>query len=201
MPDERLFQLIRKGVPGTEMPPSTAPDDDVLMIIAYLRDMSGAGAAETVAGNVDNGAKIFASQCALCHRIGDQGGRLGPDLSRIGVARSRAVLMREIRTPSEWVAPAYEAVTLVGRDGQKTRAIKKSEDAFSIQVMDTRERIQGYLKSGLQEVIYEKTSLMPTYGADRMPESELNDLVAYLSMQRRAPPARPEPTSKPRQKP
>ena len=191
MPDERLFQLIRKGVPGTEMPPSTAPDDDVLMIIAYLRDMSAPAAAETVSGNVDNGAKIFSSQCALCHRIGDQGGRLGPDLSRIGIARSRAVLMREIRTPSEWIAPAYEAVTLVSREGPKIRAIKKGEDAFSIQVMDTRERIQGYLKSSLQEVIYEKMSLMPAYGADRMPESDLNDLIAYLSTQRRAAPARP----------
>ena len=38
--DERLFQTIRRGVPGTEMPPSTAPDDDVLMIIAYLRNMN-----------------------------------------------------------------------------------------------------------------------------------------------------------------
>src|SRR4029450_9484471 len=43
MPDERLFQVIRKGVPGTEMPTSTLPDDDVLMIMAYLRDMSSAG--------------------------------------------------------------------------------------------------------------------------------------------------------------
>ena len=40
MTDERLFQTIRKGVPGTEMQPSTAPDDDVLMIIAYLRNMN-----------------------------------------------------------------------------------------------------------------------------------------------------------------
>ena len=48
MPDERLFQTVRKGVPGTEMPPSTLPDDDVLMIIAYLRDMGGAAPAEAV---------------------------------------------------------------------------------------------------------------------------------------------------------
>jgi mono/diheme cytochrome c family protein len=50
MPDERLFQAIRKGVPGTEMPRSTVPDDDVLMIIADLRDMSSAGVAEPASG-------------------------------------------------------------------------------------------------------------------------------------------------------
>ena len=70
MPDERLFQAIRKGVPGTEMPRSTVPDDDVLMIMAYLRDMSGTGVAEPASGNVDNGARVFASQCASCHRVG-----------------------------------------------------------------------------------------------------------------------------------
>ena len=181
MPDERLFQTIRKGVPGTEMQPSTVPDDDVLMIIAYLRDMNAAAPSDKIVGNVDNGARLFSAQCATCHRVRNQGGRLGPDLSRIGAARSRAALVREIRAPSEWMPTGFEPVTLVTRDGQKIRAIKKAEDAFSIQVMDTRERIQGYLRSGLQDVIYEKTSLMPVYGPERLNESDLNDLVAYLS--------------------
>ena len=57
------------------------------------------------------------------------------------------------------------------KDGQKIRGLKKNEDVFSIQVMDTRERIQGYLKSSLQEVIYEKTSLMPDYGPDRLTDA------------------------------
>src|SRR5918995_2202221 len=46
MPDERLFSLIRKGVPGTEMPASNAPDDDVLLVIAYLRNMGTAAPPE-----------------------------------------------------------------------------------------------------------------------------------------------------------
>jgi putative heme-binding domain-containing protein len=188
MPDERLFQTIRKGVPGTEMPPSTLPDDEVLMTIAYLRDMSGVAPAETVKGNLENGSRVFAAQCATCHRVGDSGGRLGPDLSRVGAARSRSALVREIRTPSEWMAAGYETVTLVLKDGQKIRALKKNEDVFSIQVMDTRGRIQGYPRSGLQEVISEKTSLMPEYGPDRLNESDLNDLVAYLSTLRKPPP-------------
>jgi putative heme-binding domain-containing protein len=140
-----------------------------------------AAPVEPPVGNMDNGARLFAGQCATCHRVRDQGGRIGPDLTRVGAARSRAALVREIRTPSEWVPPAYETVTLVTKDGQKVRAIKKNDDVFSIQVMDTRERIQGYLKSSLQELIYEKASLMPAYGPDRLNESDLNDLLAYLS--------------------
>ena len=185
--DERLFQTIRKGVPGTEMLPSKMSDDNVLMIIAYLRNLSASAPVEKPIGNVEHGAKLFAAQCSSCHRVGDTGGRLGPDLSRIGAARSRSALVREIRTPSDWVPPSYETVTLVTKDGQKIRAVKKNEDVFSIQVMDTRERIQGYLKSSLREVIYEKISLMPPYGTDRLSEGDLTDLIGYLTTLRKAP--------------
>jgi len=184
--DERLFQTIRKGVPGTEMPPSDDPDDDLLLVIAYLRKLSTPAPSERTVGNVENGARLFASQCASCHRVAGRGGRLGPDLTRIGVARSRVALIREIRAPSEWVPPGFETVTLVTKDGQRIRGAKKNEDVFSIQVMDTRERIQGYAKSNLQQVIYEKDSLMPAFAPTRLNDSDLNDLVGYLTTLRGA---------------
>jgi putative heme-binding domain-containing protein len=181
--DERLFQTIRKGVPGTEMPASLetdAPDTDLLMIIAYLRKLGTVAPPESPIGNIESGGRLFAAQCASCHRVAGRGGRLGPDLTRIGAARSRAALTREIRTPSEWIQPAFETVTVVMKDGQRIRGTKKNEDVFSIQVMDMRERIQGYLKSDLQDVIYEKTSLMPVFGPGRLSDSDLNDLLGYL---------------------
>jgi putative heme-binding domain-containing protein len=181
MTDERLFQTIRKGVPGTDMPPSTAPDDDLLLTIAYLRNLGGMVPVERPTGNVENGARVFEAQCASCHRVAGRGGRIGPDLTRIGVARSHAALVREIRTPSDWIPPTYETVTLVTKDGQRVRGVKKNEDVFSIQVMDMRERIQGYVKSSLQEVVYEKTSLMPAFGPGKLNDNDLNDLVGYLS--------------------
>jgi putative heme-binding domain-containing protein len=187
--DERLFQTIRKGVPGTEMPAaneSSSPDDELLMIIAYLRKIGSVAPAETVSGNVENGQRLFAAQCASCHRVGAKGGRIGPDLTRIGASRSRAALTREIRTPSEWIPSNYETVTLVTKDGQRIRGVKKNEDVFSIQVMDLRERIQGYLKSSLQEVIYDRSSLMPAFTPARLSDSDLNDLIGYLSTLRAA---------------
>ena len=178
--DEAMFQVIRKGVPGTEMPQSNRPDHEILQMIAYLRNIGAVAPAETVpAGNLANGEQLFAKQCQNCHRVAGKGGRLGPDLSRIGAARTHAALVREIRTPHEWIPPAYETVTIVTKDGQKIRGIKKNEDAFSVQVMDMRERIQGYLKSNA-EVTLEKNSLMPAFDAKRLPDSDLTDLVGYL---------------------
>ena len=184
MTDERLFQTIRKGVPGTDMPATReldTSDDDLLMMVAYLRKLGTVAAPESPMGNAGHGERLFSSQCASCHRVAGRGGRIGPDLTRIGVARSRAALIREIRTPSEWVAAAYETVTLVTRDGQRIRGVKKNEDVFSIQIMDLRERIQGFAKASLQEVVYETDSLMPAFGPGRLNDSDLSDLVGYLS--------------------
>jgi putative heme-binding domain-containing protein len=183
--DERLFQRIRKGIPGTEMPPTTAPDGDLLMIIAYLRKLGTVSLPDTPIGSVENGARLFASLCTSCHSVSGRGGRLGPDLTRIGASRSRAALVREIRTPSEWIPPAYETVTLVTQDGERIRGTRKNEDVFSIQIMDVRERIQGYDRSTLKDVIHEKASLMPAFGPDRLNDSDLVDLVGYLSTLRK----------------
>lgn len=179
--DEALFQTIRRGVPGSEMPASNRPDVELLQMIAYLRNMNAVAPADAVpAGNVANGSQLFAKQCSNCHRVAGKGGLIGPDLSRIGSARTREALVREIRTPHEWIPPAYETVTIVSKDGQKVRGVKKNEDAFSIQMMDMRERIQGYLKSNV-EVLYDKNSLMPAFDAKRLSDTDLSDLVGYLT--------------------
>jgi putative heme-binding domain-containing protein len=179
--DEALFQKIRIGVPGSEMPASNRPDHEVLQIMAYLRNMGAVAPAPTMpAGNVANGEQLFSKQCQNCHRVAGKGGRLGPDLSRIGSARTQEALVREIRNPHEVIPPAYETVTVVTKDGQKIRGVKKNEDAFSIQVMDMRERIQGYLKSNV-EVQYDKNSLMPAFDPKRLSDSDLTDVIGYLS--------------------
>ena len=187
--DERLFQVLRQGVPGTDMPAARefdTPDDDLLMIIAYLRKIGTVAPSETPIGNVENGARLFSAQCGSCHRVAGRGGRIGPDLTRIGTSRSRAALTREIRTPSEWIPPAFETVTVVTKDGQRVRGVKKNEDVFSIQVMNGRERIQGYMKSSLQDVIYDKTSLMPAFGPERLSNADLEDVLGYLTSLREA---------------
>src|SRR5213594_915026 len=71
--DERLFQTIRKGVPGTERPPTTSPDDELLMIIAYLRKIGTVAPPASPIGNVENGGRLFASQCVSCHSVAGRG--------------------------------------------------------------------------------------------------------------------------------
>jgi putative heme-binding domain-containing protein len=195
--DERVFQTIRAGVPNTLMPSSSAPDEELRSVVRYLRSLNATpaetGRAESApavnvagetAGNTRHGEQVFWATCGSCHAVSGRGGRLGPDFSRMGPNQSREALIRAIRAPAASSAAGYQAVTLVTRDGQRIRGATKSEDAFSIQIMDTHEQLQGYLKARLREVIREPVSLMPAFGPDRLTDRDLDDLVAFLNTRR-----------------
>jgi putative heme-binding domain-containing protein len=112
--------------------------------------------------------------------VNNVGGHLGPDLSRVGVSRARDVMVRRIRGASEDFLPGYEPVTIANRNGQTIQGVKKNEDLFSVQIMDSRERIQGYEKDKMKEVKDETRSAMPVFGPDRLSQSDLDDVVRYL---------------------
>ncbi len=124
---------------------------------------------------------MFRAQCAGCHRVNGRGGRLGPDLSRVGVSRARTVLVRRIRGAVEESLEGYQPVTVTTKNGQTIQGVRKNDDMFSVQVMDSRERIQGYLRSDVRDVADGKQSAMPAFGPDRLSESDLTDLLGYLS--------------------
>jgi putative heme-binding domain-containing protein len=179
--DDRVFQTIRNGVPGSIMPATTAPDAELRALVAYLRALGTAGAGVVARGSASKGEQVFWSTCGACHRVGQRGGRLGPDLTRIGVTQADAVLRAAIRQASATIAPGYRSLTLVTSDGTQVRGVRKADDAFSVQILDTGERLQGYLKAGLTTVVRDPESLMPDYGADRLSEADLDDLVAFLT--------------------
>lgn len=183
MTDERMAQIIRSGVPGSIMPPSMAPDEEIRALVAYLRSLAPTVAASGAGSS--RGEQIFFDTCATCHRIGTRGGRLGPDLSRIGDTRNADALTRSIRDPNAAIAPAYRAMTIVSRSGERVRGIRKGEDAFSVQIMDTNERLRGFRKAEVQQVARESSSLMPAFGPDRLPDADLNEVVQFLASQRR----------------
>ncbi len=148
---------------------------------------TGAGAAVSThgmngaRGSAAQGEAAFWSTCGGCHRVGLRGGRLGPDLTRIGVTQSADALRTAVRRASAVITPGYQSVTLVTRDGARIRGLRKGEDAFSVQILDTRERLQGYRKADLASVARDAQSLMPDYGPDRLPDAGLDDVVAFLT--------------------
>src|SRR5215831_519597 len=141
--DGQLYRVITRGIPATEMPSANMNEDEVWALISYLRTVIVPGTNENARGNAQTGETIFSGKggCGNCHMVNGKGGRIGPDLSRIGLARSRAALMREIRNASEYIPRGFESVTVVMRDGRQIKGVRKNEDSFSVQIMDTKEQL------------------------------------------------------------
>ena len=125
--------------------------------------------------------------------IQGQGGRLGPDLSRIGASRSEAYLVDSIREPSKDLSDGlfdpnnalgfsliYDSVTVVTKSGERIIGVAKDEDTFSVQLLDTKQNLQFFLKKDVKEVIHERKSLMPAYSEQMLNPAALQDVVAYL---------------------
>ena len=115
------------------------------------------------------------------------GGRLGPDLSSIGQAKSAAQIMKLIAEPHQKLAEAFQTVELRLRDGHEIRGVRKNEDTFSIQVMDTSEKLHLLLKKDVAEIKLPERSLMPV---SKLSTQQADDLTAFLKT---APEISPQP--------
>jgi len=75
--DDRIFQTVRRGVPGSEMPaadPSRVPDRDIWQVLAYVHTLAGSDPPQAFAGTPENGERIFQKTCRTCHMVNGAGG-------------------------------------------------------------------------------------------------------------------------------
>lgn len=181
--DATVFQAIREGVPGSIMPPHSFTDTEIWMLVSYLKSVAGGNNSDRYAGNVVRGEWLFASNCSGCHRVNGSGGSLGPDLSSVVNRRSRQALTASLRDPSARIGRGYRAVTLITRDNRRIDGVVKSEDAFSIQVLDQRQALRGFRKADLKELRRNERSLMPVFNPRTLSDSELEDVLTFLASQ------------------
>ena len=74
----------------------------------------------------------------------------------------------------------YDTVTAVTGDGRTIVGVPMNEDTFTVQLMDMSERVHSLDKKTLKSFRHENRSLMPAYDASRLPDADLDNLVAYL---------------------
>jgi putative membrane-bound dehydrogenase-like protein len=118
--------------------------------------------------------------CIACHKIGDTGRAIGPDLSHIGAIRTERDLLESILFPSNTLARDYEAHIIETSDGQQTLGVIKSHTAEGLLVLDIAGQEKNIAHQTITGDTTLTTSLMPMGLDQTMPEAELLDLVAWL---------------------
>src|SRR5262245_12490120 len=186
--DIEIIALIRSGIPGTTMPPSSFSEAQAGAIVAYLRSVApasasggGRGAVTVVRGSSPAGQALFEGKaaCATCHRVGSSGPRVAPDLTEIGTIRPVAELRQKLTDPNALVRPGNRFVEATTKRGARVSGRLLNQDTFTIQLIDSNEHLVSLTRSDLQNFAFVKDSPMPSY-RDKLTATELDDLIAYL---------------------
>jgi putative membrane-bound dehydrogenase-like protein len=134
-------------------------------------------------GDVRRGQAIFNStktSCIACHTIGYVGGKIGPDLTRIGNIRSERDFLEAILFPSASFVRSYEPVSVMLKDGRRFNGIAKKDAADEMILTLAADKEIRIPREDIEEVTPSKVSIMPD-GLDRqLTQQELADLITFL---------------------
>jgi putative heme-binding domain-containing protein len=183
--DGGIFEAIQKGIPGSAMPASSLQPMDIWKIVAYIRSLRATASDAFVAGDVAHGERIFweKGRCGNCHMIRGRGGISGPDLSNVGGERTLAVIRDALTKPKLPIPRGYRPVEVMTVDGRKLTGIAKNDNNFSLQLLDSHDKLQLLTSDEWVKITYRPESLMPSnYGKVLAPD-EFQDLLAFLSRQ------------------
>jgi putative membrane-bound dehydrogenase-like protein len=140
-------------------------------------------------GKADQGREVFfregSNSCATCHRVQGRGQWVGPDLSTIGTKYGRDELLRSILTPSSAIGYNFRSLIVSLDDGRVITGLPV-EDSPERLVLKTADGQRVVLRPG--QVDARKTSdvsLMPDALAETMTDTQLVDLLAFLSTLKR----------------
>jgi putative heme-binding domain-containing protein len=164
---------------------ATVADDESLVspgqlpIVDQISDETFRKFVAALAGPRDlkRGHEIFLQGCATCHRIGNEGNEMGPDLlGQLGMAEES--LLKELLMPNERIRPGYETTLVQTRDGGAVTGLLKIDGATSLTLVQPGGAEQVLLRKDVIGVRRLMTSLMPSFV--ELKPSDLADLLAWL---------------------
>jgi putative heme-binding domain-containing protein len=171
--DSGLMAVINKaiGITGGSSPYS---DERVTELADAVR----------ASGDASRGREVFFSKlanCSACHRVGKEGGFIGPDLSAVGSGVPLPLIVEAVLWPNRQVKEGYVATRVITNDGQILTGYKVGETDKELTLRDARsQQILRIARDNVDE-IENAGSVMPEGLTAGMTDAELRDLVRFLS--------------------
>lgn len=134
-------------------------------------------------GDVRRGQAVFngsKSACLSCHAVGYVGGRVGPDLSKIGSVRQPRDLIESIVYPSASFVRSYEPVVVATRDGRAVSGVVRRDAAEGMTLATGPDKEERIARADIEEVKPGTVSVMPAGLDAQITPQELADLLAFL---------------------
>jgi putative membrane-bound dehydrogenase-like protein len=126
-----------------------------------------------------HGRVVFNQTCAKCHTLFGEGGKVGPDLT--GSQRANAgYLLTKLLDPSAVVAKDYQMTIVSTKAGRTISGIVKEENEKVVTIQTENEAVR-IAKTDIEAREQSGLSMMPEGQLEKMTETEVRDLFAYLA--------------------
>ncbi len=132
------------------------------------------------AGNAGNGKAMYEKHCAACHKHGDLGVNIGPNLTGMAVHPKHELLMN-ILDPSRSVESNFRTYSVRTTDGVVLTGMLASESKTSIEIVNAQAKKEVILRDDIEELIASQKSLMPEGFEGQMSRIEMRDLLEFLA--------------------
>lgn len=165
--EKRLAELT-KGIPDVDAAVQKLIDDRRK---AFARSESKFSAKR--------GAAIFTKNCAACHKIGNNGNTIGPQLDGVG-KRGVDRIVEDILDPSRNVDGAFRYSILTLDDGDVVTGLQRRVEGQTIVFADSTGKEFSVPTAKIKKRTESQLSLMPSNFGEIVPENEFYDLLAYL---------------------
>ncbi len=129
--------------------------------------------------DVKRGAKLFAKSCAVCHKLGDVGQNVGPDLASVG-DKSVQGLLTAILDPNRAVEPRFINYSATTKKGLTYSGILQSETSTTITLISADGKEQPLLRNELDDLSSTGKSLMPDGLEKDLTPQDLADIIALI---------------------
>ncbi len=143
-----------------------------------LKHLSSAKAAKS---SPDRGHGVFAkAECAKCHRFGNEGEALGPDLTGLRKRFTRREVLESVLFPSHAISDQYAAKNVILNDGQKFTGLVTNGGQGELILLTAKGEKLSILEKDVDEMTPSLVSSMPTGLLDKLTLEEIAELMAYL---------------------
>lgn len=129
--------------------------------------------------DVSRGQAVFKKTCASCHRVGDIGHQVAPDLASVK-NKSEADLLIAILDPNREAQPNFNVYTVVTEQGRSFNGIIASETANSVTLKRAEAKEDVILRSNIEEMISTGSSLMPEGLEKDLSAQDFADVIAFV---------------------
>src|SRR5260221_8817453 len=123
------------------------------------------------------------AQCVRCHKVGTQGGDVGPDLTHVGAQKDRTYILESVILPNKQIAQGFDSVMVVNKAGDIFAGVLKSEDADQL-VINTPESGLVTIKKADIQSRKKALSPMPEGIGQLLSKQDLRNLVEFLAGQK-----------------